>query len=199
MNLSTAASLPLFTPGMLLSSFVHFWQICTNHVLTSGAYFHFITESNNSLLVHAEVGGKQEHGAPQGPQQGQQNPTDSPIIGGSEGAQHPFPAYTGDITPVLIHGCLSRSGIKGSLLVRRSCAAACGGDSGVKPLGCTKRPPSSSSSWGLHSALPFKTQVSQTPRKAFQGGIRQYSVQVEKTPWLDAPRNSSDLLLGQWG
>lgn len=70
---------------------------------------------------------------------------------------------------------------------------------GVKLLGCTKRPPSSYNSWGPHSALPFKRGESDTKKSLLQGGISQYSVQVEKTPWLDAPRSSSDLLLGQWG
>ena len=69
---------PQWCCSHLLSAF---WQICANHVLTSGAYFHFVTESNNTLLVHAEVSGKQEHGAPQGPQKGQQNLTGSPIAG----------------------------------------------------------------------------------------------------------------------
>lgn len=71
---------------MLLSSFARFWQICTSPVLTSGADFHFVTESNNSLLAHAEAVGKQEHGAPQGPQQRQ------PHHWGLSGVTPPFPS-----------------------------------------------------------------------------------------------------------
>lgn len=124
---------------MQLSSFIHFWQSCTKHVPTSGAYFHFITESNNSLLVHAEFAGKTEHDAPQGPQQGQQNLTYSPITGGSGGSHHPSPTYRADIAPVLICSCLSRGSTEG-LVVHRSRAAARGGD---LELGSTERPRSS--------------------------------------------------------
>lgn len=136
------------------------------HVLTSGAYFHFVAEPNNSLLVHVKVGGKQRHGAPQGPQQGQQNLT-APSLGAQRGSHHPSPTYTGDIAPGLIYGCFSRSSTKALLVVRRSCAAAGGGSSESDCLAIPKVPPPPPPPPGVPIQVYHSREVSQTPRKSF--------------------------------
>lgn len=85
---SPMANLAIFTPVMLLSSFVRSVPTVFSHlehISTS------VNKSNNSLLV----GGKWDHSAPQGSLQGHQDLTHSPIARGSERSHCPFSCLHG--------------------------------------------------------------------------------------------------------